>query len=80
MFGLFIVGEILSVAVCVCTDDAVKDASCDYCVEHILIEVGAVVCGVGFGNVFIENRIRSKVAENLRKGGVEDEHESAGEQ
>ena len=74
MLGLFVIREVLGVAVFVFADDAVKHASCDNCVKHIFVERRTVVCGVGLRNVFIEDRAGSKVAENHGQHAVENEH------
>ena len=79
VFGLFVIREVLCVAVCVFADNTVKHASGDNCVKHIFVERRAIVCGVGLRNVFIEDRAGSKVAENHRQHAVENEHKSGAE-
>ena len=74
VLGLFVIREVLGVAVFVFADDAVKHASGDNCVKHIFVERRTVVCGVGLRNVFIENRAGSKVAENHGQRAVKNEH------
>ena len=74
VLGLFVIREVLGVAISVLADDTVKHASGDNCVKHIFVERRTVVCGVGLRNVFIENRAGSKVAENHGQRSVENEH------